>query len=244
MVADPLVGFVPPPYPYDRLRALERLADQRTALERQKVVDEVGQPRTRLAVKAGQQAGFVEAPGGVDRDQSAIQDRATSAQALGQVGYLRHALGQEDPIRADQAQAKRVARQVGQGSLAAPPRLEEVVRIVERPVGGLGEHRLDRSGPARRIRLEAQRELIGHRPDGSGRLGRMARIPRPDDYYGFRIPTDPQLSPSGDRIAFTVQTVATGRFRAHMEVTLVNDGPVTFVLEIAAAVTARASAPA
>jgi dipeptidyl aminopeptidase/acylaminoacyl peptidase len=39
----------------------------------------------------------------------------------------------------------------------------------------------------------------------------MARIPRPDDYYRFRIPTDPQLSPNGDRIAFTVQTVATGR---------------------------------
>jgi succinyldiaminopimelate transaminase len=27
MVADPAVGFVPPPYPYDRLHALERLAD-------------------------------------------------------------------------------------------------------------------------------------------------------------------------------------------------------------------------
>jgi succinyldiaminopimelate transaminase len=27
MVADPIVGFVPPPYPYDRLRTLERLAD-------------------------------------------------------------------------------------------------------------------------------------------------------------------------------------------------------------------------
>src|SRR5512140_3132973 len=27
MVADPTVGFVPPPYPYARLRALERLAD-------------------------------------------------------------------------------------------------------------------------------------------------------------------------------------------------------------------------
>ena len=27
MVADPAVGFVPPPYPYDRLNALERLAD-------------------------------------------------------------------------------------------------------------------------------------------------------------------------------------------------------------------------
>src|SRR6185295_17314464 len=27
MVADPTVGFVPPPYPYDRLNALERLAD-------------------------------------------------------------------------------------------------------------------------------------------------------------------------------------------------------------------------
>ena len=39
----------------------------------------------------------------------------------------------------------------------------------------------------------------------------MARIPRPDDYYRFRIPTDPQLAPGGDRIAFTVQTVAAGR---------------------------------
>src|SRR5579862_6937878 len=27
MAAEPAVGFVPPPYPYDRLRALERLAD-------------------------------------------------------------------------------------------------------------------------------------------------------------------------------------------------------------------------
>src|SRR5271165_5668380 len=27
MVADPVAGFVPPPYPYDRLHALERLAD-------------------------------------------------------------------------------------------------------------------------------------------------------------------------------------------------------------------------
>ena len=39
----------------------------------------------------------------------------------------------------------------------------------------------------------------------------MARVPRPDDYYRFRIPTDPQLSPGGDRVAFTVQTVAPGR---------------------------------
>ena len=39
----------------------------------------------------------------------------------------------------------------------------------------------------------------------------MARLPRPDDYYRFRIPTDPQLAPGGDRIAFTVQTVAPGR---------------------------------
>src|SRR5450432_3277218 len=39
----------------------------------------------------------------------------------------------------------------------------------------------------------------------------MARIPRPDDYYRFRIPTDPQLSPGGDRVAFSVQTVAPGR---------------------------------
>ncbi len=39
----------------------------------------------------------------------------------------------------------------------------------------------------------------------------MARIPRPDDYYRFRIPTDPQLAPGGERVAFTVQTVAAGR---------------------------------
>ena len=36
----------------------------------------------------------------------------------------------------------------------------------------------------------------------------MARTARPDDMYRFRIPTDPQLSPGGDRIAFTVQSVA------------------------------------
>ncbi len=39
----------------------------------------------------------------------------------------------------------------------------------------------------------------------------MARIPRPDDYYRFRIPFDPQLSPGGERVAFTVQSVAPGR---------------------------------
>ena len=39
----------------------------------------------------------------------------------------------------------------------------------------------------------------------------MARIPRPDDYYRFRIPTDPQVAPGGERIAFTVQTVSVGR---------------------------------
>ncbi|MGH2465187.1 MAG: S9 family peptidase [Candidatus Limnocylindrales bacterium] len=39
----------------------------------------------------------------------------------------------------------------------------------------------------------------------------MARIPRPDDYYRFRIPTDAQVAPDGERIAFTVQTVSVGR---------------------------------
>ena len=39
----------------------------------------------------------------------------------------------------------------------------------------------------------------------------MARVPQPDDLYRFRIPTDPQLAPGCDRIAFTVQTVAPGR---------------------------------
>ncbi len=39
----------------------------------------------------------------------------------------------------------------------------------------------------------------------------MARAARPDDIYRFLIPTDPQLAPAGDRIAFTVQTVAPTR---------------------------------
>ena len=36
----------------------------------------------------------------------------------------------------------------------------------------------------------------------------MPRPFRPDDLYRFRIATDPRLSPSGDRVVFTVQTVA------------------------------------
>ena len=39
----------------------------------------------------------------------------------------------------------------------------------------------------------------------------MSRPPQPDDLYRFRIPTDPQLSPNGDSIAFTVQVAAPGR---------------------------------
>ena len=39
----------------------------------------------------------------------------------------------------------------------------------------------------------------------------MPRPPQPEDLYRFRIPTDPQLSPDGDFVAFTAQTVAPGR---------------------------------
>ena len=39
----------------------------------------------------------------------------------------------------------------------------------------------------------------------------MSRPPRPDDLYRFRIPTDPQLSPSGELVAMTVQVVAPSR---------------------------------
>ncbi len=39
----------------------------------------------------------------------------------------------------------------------------------------------------------------------------MARPPAPDDLYDFRIATDPNLSPDGATIAFTVQVVAPGR---------------------------------
>jgi acylaminoacyl-peptidase len=39
----------------------------------------------------------------------------------------------------------------------------------------------------------------------------MPRPPQPEDLYRFRIPTDPQLSPDGELVAFTVQTSAPGR---------------------------------
>ncbi len=37
---------------------------------------------------------------------------------------------------------------------------------------------------------------------------RNLRSPRPDDLYAFRIATDPRLSPAGDRVVFTLQSVA------------------------------------
>ena len=37
---------------------------------------------------------------------------------------------------------------------------------------------------------------------------RVRRAPRPDDLYAFRIPTEPRLSPSGERVVFTLQSVA------------------------------------
>jgi acylaminoacyl-peptidase len=39
----------------------------------------------------------------------------------------------------------------------------------------------------------------------------MSRPPQPEDLYRFRIPTDPNLSPEGELVAFTIQTAAPGR---------------------------------
>jgi len=39
----------------------------------------------------------------------------------------------------------------------------------------------------------------------------MARAPRPDDIYRFRLATQPALSPDGGSVAFTLQTVAPGK---------------------------------
>src|SRR5664280_2752547 len=49
------------------------------------------------------------------------------------------------------------------------------------------------------------------RPARSRPRSRMSRPPQPEDLYRFRIPTDPQLPPDGDSIAFTVQVAAPGR---------------------------------
>ena len=39
----------------------------------------------------------------------------------------------------------------------------------------------------------------------------MTRPPTPEDLYRFRIPTDPQLSPDGSTVVFTVQSATVGR---------------------------------
>jgi len=63
--------------------------------------------------------------------------------------------------------------------------------------------------------------------------GSLARGRRPS----FDAAAPPEIAePLVDALVAALRaegaTVATGRFRAHMEVELVNDGPVTFVLEL------------
>ena len=103
--------------------------------------------------------------------------------------------------------------------------------------------------------VAAARKLIGLRvfEDGEGRMnlaaaevggaflvvsqftlaGSLARGRRPS----FDAAAPPEIAePLVDALVAALRaegaTVATGRFRAHMQVELVNDGPVTFVLEL------------
>ncbi|MGI9233074.1 MAG: D-aminoacyl-tRNA deacylase [Woeseiaceae bacterium] len=132
------------------------------------------------------------------------------------------------------------------------------VRIDEKTVGQIGSgllvlvavHRDDRSQDVARL---AER-LLGYRvfPDAAGRMNRSLQ----DEAGGLLLVPQFTLAADtkkGTRASFTraaspekasdyfealvdicrqrLEAVETGRFGAHMEVSLVNDGPVTFWLE-------------
>ncbi|HSC05724.1 MAG TPA: D-aminoacyl-tRNA deacylase [Steroidobacteraceae bacterium] len=96
--------------------------------------------------------------------------------------------------------------------------------------------------------------IVGYRifPDGEGRMNRSLKdidgelllVPQftlaADTHSGMRAGFSTAAAPDEGRRLFdyllvraraSLKTVASGRFGAHMQVSLVNDGPVTFWLE-------------
>ena len=96
--------------------------------------------------------------------------------------------------------------------------------------------------------------IVGYRifPDGEGRMnlslkdidGELLLVPQftlaADTHSGMRAGFSTAAAPDEGRRLFdyllvkaraSLKTVASGRFGAHMQVSLVNDGPVTFWLE-------------
>ena len=200
--------------------ALEWLGDEGHAVERDEVEGEVHhQPAGSARQPAGEGVGVRPAER-VDDDERPVEHGAVATEppdqpaGPGQLGQHRRAIATAPVGHPHRARpGRRVELDEREGALAAPPRFEEVIGIVERVGDRPREHRPERPGMARPVGVEAEAELVGHRRAMVAvRLPAMAdrdrRAPRPDDLYGFRIATDPRLSPSGDRVMFTLQSVA------------------------------------
>lgn len=126
------------------------------------------------------------------------------------------------------------------------------------PVGAIGHGVLALIGVRKGdTETEADRlveRIVGYRifPDGEGRMnlslkdidGELLLVPQftlaADTHSGMRAGFSTAAAPDEGRRLFdyllvkaraSLKTVASGRFGAHMQVSLVNDGPVTFWLE-------------
>ena len=135
------------------------------------------------------------------------------------------------------------------------------VTVDASPVGAIGHGVLAlvgvRKGDTETAADRLLERIVGYRifPDGEGRMnlslkdidGALLLVPQftlaADTHSGMRAGFSTAAAPDEGRRLFehlvakaraSLKTVATGRFGAHMQVSLVNDGPVTFWLETSA----------
>ena len=122
---------------------------------------------SRLATQPPRQLVTIGPTGAVDHDQLAVEDRGTCRDPDGQPGQLGECSRDVHAGRIpDQhlAVADRVRRpDRDQRSLAAPPRLEQVLVRIERFRQRPRQHRPQVREIGQLIGLEPQRELVGHR---------------------------------------------------------------------------------
>ena len=162
----------------------------------EQVVDEVGQARSGRAVEPGGQAGSSRRPDASTATSvpSRIAGRLPRRSGRSAISGTRSvrttpsALTRRRQARLPDPRRRRRPAPVRRPTTARTGRPDR--RTALRP--GWASIGRSRRGPAGDIRLEAQRELIGHRLDGSGRLADGANPSSPTTYYRFRIPTDPQ----------------------------------------------------
>ena len=145
----------------------ERLRQQRAAVEVEQVEGEERDRSPRLAGKATRELGVIRAPGRVDDDQLAIEDRRPRRDAHGQPGQLRQRRAHIATRRVahdDVAATGQVSRpDRHERALTAPPWLEQVLVRIERRRQRAREHRPQVRKIGQPVGLEAQRELVGHR---------------------------------------------------------------------------------